>query len=393
MIIGTSKKYFEGLKRAFLGSGVFEGEKRALFKREILETSRRRTHATLYLILGIQLVNIHFNLNLEQHSTHLSAIRLGTVIMSIVCVLYSALFIYSSLCKKKSYKFDNFIVKSFWALILISSFWFSVTNFAEGQAAAYNITLLIFGLGIIPILSLPEILAYLLIYMLVNCVIALYFKAPPYLIQQIAILNIISVYASQTQYVSAVKFFTEREHLSDRNERLERLSETDPLTGLLNRRGLESHISGFDSYYTYSRKFACVLMVSLDQSIDRALHRRGDECVIKIAECLKGFFTQKTDAVAYFENGEFLIVTDTKNEGAISLALSIKRAVEALDAHIEDGQPRVTVSIGVASPGAGELTEDDSDPLSELLSDADQQLLNAKACGRNCVSSGDIIFR
>ena len=232
--------------------------------------------------------------------------------------------------------------------------------------------------------------------MAANFLLAAHFNIPPYLMQQIIILNMISIYASQTQYISAVKVFTEREHLSDTNVRLEKLSETDHLTGLLNRRGLESHIEGFDSYYTYSRKFICVLMISIDHRIDRGdkfLHLTGDECISKIADCINNFFTQKTDALAHFGNGEFLVITDTKNDGAISLALCIKRAVESLNLRLDEKLPYASVSIGAAVPGSGDLTEDNVNPLPELINAADQQLYNAKSCGRNCVSSGDIIFR
>ncbi len=397
MDIGTSaNKHLNLIKRAFLGSRIFDGEKRTLFKQEILETSRKRSHVTLYLILGIQIINILFNLNTMQHSTHLEEVRHGTLIITSICIIYAFLFLYTRFSKKKSYYFTSFVVKSFWALILISSFWFSLANFAEGQPVAYNITLFIFGLGIIPILSLPEILTYLVIYMVVNFIIGAQFNIPSYLMQQIVILNIISVYASQTQYISAVKVYTEREHLSDKNVRLEKLSETDPLTGLLNRRGLESHIAGFDSYYTYSRKYLCVLMISIDQRIDRGdkfLRQTGDDCIVKVADCTKTFFTQKTDAVAYFGNGEFLVITDTKNEGAIALALNIKRAVEALELRLDEKLPFTTVSIGAAVPGSGDLTEENVNPLNELINAADQQLYNAISCGRNCVSSGEIIFR
>ncbi len=395
--IGTSfNRYIGFIKRAFLGSRIFEGEKRMLFKQEILETSRKRSHVTLYLIFVIQIINIFFNLNTTQHVSRLDEVRHGTLIIASICIVYSFLFLYTRFGKKKSYRFIAFIVKSFWSLVLIASLWFSLANFAEGQPAAYNITLFVFGLGIIPILSLPEILVYLFFYMAANFIVASHFNVPSYLMQQIFILNIISIYASQTQFVSAVKVFTEREHLSDTNVRLEKLSETDSLTGLLNRRGLESHIAGFDSYYTYSRKYLCVLMISLDHRIDRGdkfLHQTVDDCIVKIADCTKSFFTQKTDAVAHLGNGEFLVITDTKNDGAIALALNIKRAVESLNLRLDEKLPSATVSIGAAVPGSGDLTEENVNPLAELINAADQQLYNAKSCGRNCVSSGDIIFR
>ncbi|MPN31878.1 hypothetical protein SDC9_179353 [bioreactor metagenome] len=58
-----------------------------------------------------------------------------------------------------------------------------------------------------------------------------------------------------------------------------------------------------------------------------------------------------------------------------------------------DEFPFITVSIGAAQKSIGSNVSDIAMFLRELISDADTQLYNAKATGRNCVSISDVIYR
>ncbi len=383
----------DGSRKAILGGRVFQGEKRELFKNEVLNSTIIRTHLSLYLVLIIQIINYTYNLTAEQHAQCLFAIRNGTISYSVVCAVYAAVFI----CIRNRHPgraFKYFAVRSFWALMLLCSLWFTYANFVEERTAAYNITLMVLALSVIPVFSLSEVLAFLLPYMAVNIAMGLYLKVPHYFIQQILILMGINIFASQTQYVSYMNVFTERQHLHEKNDRLEKLSETDPVTGLLNRRGIASHLHEYEHYYRYSREYICVLMLGIDHFRDyNMLRETSDSCLVRVAESIRACARQSTDAVALVGDGDFLIISDTKNEGAISFALRIKRSVEALKIVPDEKRPQITVSIGVASPEKSDDFRRDESPVPELIRKADEQLSNARLCGKNCVSSGDVIFR
>ncbi len=387
------EKLMKRVKKAFLGYGVFSGENRSLFKSETLNNSRIRTIYALYFVVLIQIVNYLFNLDTLQHAKFLIFIMSGTFSYTLVCVVYAVLFFYFRR-RSSSLTVRNFLVKSFWALLLLCSLFFTYSNFAEEGGAAFNITVIVLGLATIPVLTLKEILAYLIPYIAVNIAFGLSLSVPPYFIQQLFILTVISVYISQAQFSSAVKVFSERKHLNDVNVKLEKLSETDPLTNILNRRGLESHIAEYENYYKFSEKYICVLLIGVDNFRGRsALLKTGDESIVRVAECIKACIRQSTDVVARMGGEEFFIISDVKTEGAISLGLRIKRSVAEMQLRLSEKLPPLTVSIGAAQREGGSALRENTNPVPELITLADAQLANAKACGMNCVSSGNIIFR
>lgn len=388
------KKIKKFIKMAFLGYGVFSGENRTLFKSEALSDSRIRTNYALYFIIVLQVFNFIFNINLNKHSRCVSLILLGTLSYTLVCVVYAFLF-YFFKHRKVSLSQRNLLIKSFWALILLCSLFFTYANIAEEGSAPFNITLVVLSLAVLPVLTLKEILAYLIPYTAVNIAFSFSLKVPPYTIsQQLLILSVISVYVSQLQFSYAVRVFTERKHLSDTNVQLEILSETDPLTGLLNRRGIENHISEFENYYKFSGRYICVLLISIDNFRGRnALLKTADDNIIRIAQCIKACTRQSTDVVARMGGEEFLIISDVKTEGAISLGLRIKRSVSDMKLRLSEKLPPLTVSVGAAQREGNDALGEKTSPVPELITLADAQLANAKACGMNCVSSGSIIFR
>ena len=92
-----------------------------------------------------------------------------------------------------------------------------------------------------------------------------------------------------------------------REEKLERLSSTDPLTGLLNRR---SFLQALDEHFAQAdrrRKPAALLYVDCDNFKlvnDRHGHRAGDEALVKLAQILRDH-SRSGDLVARLGGDEF----------------------------------------------------------------------------------------
>lgn len=176
------------------------------------------------------------------------------------------------------------------------------------------------------------------------------------------------------------------------------LSRTDPLTGLANRREVQSRIE--QELARADRDGTCqsVLMVDVDyfkRFNDHYGHAGGDAALKQVAACLRASACRTTDLAARWGGEEFLVLLPgTDTTGASAVADGVHRRLEELGApHEASPLGRLTVSVGVATrasqprPGAadaskphGALTAESAE---SLLSRADSALYAAKEAGRS----------
>jgi two-component system cell cycle response regulator len=170
------------------------------------------------------------------------------------------------------------------------------------------------------------------------------------------------------------------------NHRLEALAQTDPLTGLVNRRALTIRlVSEMERVRRYNAPLA-MLLLDLDHFKlvnDTYGHLAGDDVLIGVAALLQRA-VRAVDLVARYGGEEFLIVLpETGKQGAISFAERIRDRIATHRFKMTSSQTvRITASIGVAtypSPGL-ESVED-------FFRAADHALYRAKGGGRNLVCS------
>lgn len=163
--------------------------------------------------------------------------------------------------------------------------------------------------------------------------------------------------------------------------RLSRLTRLDPLTGALNRRGLEEGYAPA-SVPTDEKRMA-VLMVDIDRfkSInDTHGHLVGDEVLRRIARQLSRLL-RTSDAIVRYGGEEFLLLlADVTLSEAMRVAERARRAIEDQTILVGEAQLHVTVSMGVE---AQRLRE----PLGATVERADAALYRAKRDGRNRVLS------
>jgi diguanylate cyclase (GGDEF)-like protein len=174
-----------------------------------------------------------------------------------------------------------------------------------------------------------------------------------------------------------------RNELREKNQQLERLSVTDALTGLRNRRFAEWFLSGELERSRRHGNPLAVLLVDIDhfkRVNDAHGHAAGDAALRHVATLLARE-VRKTDVCARWGGEEFLMgLAQVPLEGALALADRQREAVEASPLVLPSGaRLALTVSIGVA----GVLPTDDT-PL-ELVAAADRALYEAKDGGRNRV--------
>ncbi|MCJ2125188.1 sensor domain-containing diguanylate cyclase [Methylobacterium sp. J-077] len=166
---------------------------------------------------------------------------------------------------------------------------------------------------------------------------------------------------------------------------LERLSLTDALTGLPNRRAFENAGAQAWEAARHSGRPLSLLIVDADhfkRFNDRYGHQVGDEVLRSLARCLSASVYRPQDLVSRVGGEEFsVLLPDTDQAGAHRVADKLHAEVSALTiASIGIGAGAVTVSIGLAAivPTATEVAG-----LTDLYRLADEALYEAKAGGRN----------
>ncbi|HXC60230.1 MAG TPA: diguanylate cyclase [Steroidobacteraceae bacterium] len=173
-------------------------------------------------------------------------------------------------------------------------------------------------------------------------------------------------------------------HLDEDNERLTRLSETDALTGLANRRRLDAELPRLVAEAARRGTQVAVAMIDVDHFKlfnDRYGHQAGDECLAKIGALLRES-ARDSDLVARYGGEEFALVLPRSDlEAALHVAERARALVQAQAiAHAGSSHDVVTLSIGVAAmmPRSG-------DEAAKLVHLADEALYHAKGTGRNRV--------
>jgi two-component system, cell cycle response regulator len=172
-----------------------------------------------------------------------------------------------------------------------------------------------------------------------------------------------------------------QDELRQRNQELDRISRTDALTGLRNRRHVEEYLARLVSLVRRNAQPIAVLLVDIDhfKSVnDRYGHDAGDAVLREVAERMAGS-VRLEDMVGRWGGEEFLVVLpNTAADGAAELAERLRQVVAGAPCRLDDGDAvQVTISVGAAAS----LTDD----AGTMVRTADAALYEAKAAGRDRV--------
>jgi len=183
-------------------------------------------------------------------------------------------------------------------------------------------------------------------------------------------------------------FGTEREdelgHLSNTIQDLFNKANIDPLTGLYNRRYMDSSVERILGLLSRSEGMLSVLMIDIDhfkKFNDTYGHDAGDKCLQSVAHALSYTVSRVNDIVVRYGGEEFaIILPNTDSNGACLFADRLLQNVLELQISHEknDASPYVTISIGVTT-GKVDYRQD----LNMYLKKADEALYTSKETGRN----------
>ncbi|MDT8999375.1 diguanylate cyclase [Paucibacter sp. APW11] len=176
--------------------------------------------------------------------------------------------------------------------------------------------------------------------------------------------------------------------LKCQSDALRELAFLDGLTGVHNRRFFDERFQAEFQRARRNGRSLALMMVDVDyfkRFNDEYGHLAGDDCLRRVAECLRNLLRRPPDLMCRFGGEEFAcVLPETELDGAVQVADRMIATVQTLaipHKHAAQGGV-VSVSIGLAAcfPALGGSPE-------KLLAKADEQLYAAKAAGRARVSA------
>jgi diguanylate cyclase (GGDEF)-like protein len=181
----------------------------------------------------------------------------------------------------------------------------------------------------------------------------------------------------QSRYMQA------QQELQTARDLMEKISLTDSLTGVANRRCFDRTLDVEWRRAVRRRSPLSLLMIDVDyfkNLNDRYGHRYGDTCLIEIAQALQSALPRSADLLARYGGEEFaVILSATDHHGADIVACRMQERIRAV--HLDNETPigeSVTISIGIATyefPNEGSSAS--------FVEEADGALYLAKRLGRN----------
>jgi len=167
--------------------------------------------------------------------------------------------------------------------------------------------------------------------------------------------------------------------LQTTTSRVEKLSRTDPLTGLANRRGAVEWLA---RQADGSSGQLCIMLADVDRfklCNDRYGHECGDAVLKQLAVRLRGS-VRKGDLVVRWGGEEFLVLLPaTDLEGGKQVANMLRRRVAEKPFDVDGGRMEMTVTIGLCG-GLGI-------PVQRMIRLADRAMYRGKHLGRDRVEA------
>ena len=174
--------------------------------------------------------------------------------------------------------------------------------------------------------------------------------------------------------------------LNEANRQLERMTRTDGLTRVANRRYFDEYLDQEWRRAERAHTSLALVLIDIDHFKlynDHYGHIDGDKCLQAVAQALAGAVARPGDLVARYGGEEFAIILPNTGEEALIVANRCRETIEKLMLPHAASQTAeyVTISVGVSYclPGSAELES------SQLVKAADEGLYEAKESGRNRV--------
>lgn len=171
----------------------------------------------------------------------------------------------------------------------------------------------------------------------------------------------------------------------NRTEALERLTKTDTLTELLNRRGMQEQLDNQWQLLQRERRRFGLVWLDLDhfkQINDQYGHKAGDQVLLGVSVQLRKLL-RSYDYAARWGGDEFLLLIQTDRLDLIeALSERIRSTVSACSITYDESKPPISFTLSAGCY----LASSSDESLEQALQAADAALYQAKEAGRNCMA-------
>ncbi|MDT8397560.1 MAG: diguanylate cyclase [Pseudomonadales bacterium] len=170
-------------------------------------------------------------------------------------------------------------------------------------------------------------------------------------------------------------------------ETIRQQSNTDYLTGVFNRRGIEVNLRREVGRARRTNSWLSLIIADVDffkLYNDNNGHQAGDRCLVAVAQLIQSCSARITDVVGRFGGEEFVVILpDTDGTEAPAIAENMRRKILEQKIPYAEGDSRLlSLTFGVVSVRGRAI-----DSSHQLISQADVALYKGKQQGRNCVVS------
>jgi two-component system chemotaxis family response regulator WspR len=193
-------------------------------------------------------------------------------------------------------------------------------------------------------------------------------------------------YNNQLQRDAAYRALREsQQQLQKTNFELQRLTNTDGLTGIANRRYFDDYLGAEWKRAKRMQEEISLLLIDVDNFKlynDTYGHVAGDLVLKQVAKAMEASVVRSSDLCARFGGEEFsVILPNTNIDGARAAGEKVREMVESLQIdHVHSVSGILSVSIGAAT-----FIPQEEDNRSDLIHLADKRLYRAKQIGKNRV--------
>lgn len=170
--------------------------------------------------------------------------------------------------------------------------------------------------------------------------------------------------------------------LTQENKSLGNFASYDTLTGLLNRRSIDSHLDKIYKEHYHDEEAFSVIMCDIDHFKvvnDTYGHDAGDYILKEVASVISEE-VRDNDIVGRWGGEEFLIILNTNKAAAAKLAERVRAAIEEHTFSYRNNSHSITMTFGVSA-------YHDGNDIPSLIRSADKKLYRGKENGRNQVVS------
>ena len=281
--------------------------------------------------------------------------------------------------KNRDIKLSTVVYRTFWLIFEAICFVLTYSDKVSGHGMSFY-SILAVALFMVPVMQFTEQLYYIVVLAVYSVFLSLKFQTGIAEIFNMLVLVGLVVAMSRVLFAR----YMESMSMKEREREIKDNEAIDPLTGLLNRKGLEKHIDEEMRDCIHGRRRASILMIDIDEMSkynDSFGIERGDECIRTVAEYICQIILRNTDTICRLSGGRFIVFMEGGSDmEPVSLAEKIRSNIERR--RIPQGRrasnPFLTVSIGVAS-----CIPKYESSFTEMYDEAEDALFEAKERGRN----------